>query len=195
MGCHARVRAGNGLRWLYAASQHPVVETAPGYAEPFAGLSAANECHRCMLVPFRHLLQAYCLVKFFGRVALIRKMFQNGPMTIQMVRGVIPELTLGQRLTVAMEYAGLTVADMARVIGRGDTTIRAYIRMSKPISPGHILAWAVTCGVDPTWLRTGRPGPEDPGPGHDVAGPGFEPGTSGLQVLGVARVMRLSSAA
>ena len=89
-------------------------------------------------------------------------------------------LTLGQRLRVAMEWANLEPIDMAGALGRGETTIRNYVAERKPISRGNLVAWAVACGVDVTWLETGEAGPTN-GPGlTSVAGTGFEPVTSGL---------------
>jgi len=99
-------------------------------------------------------------------------------MTVQ-TSGVIPALTRGQRLTVAMEYAGYKTETMALQMRCSATTIRNYITGRTRIDYPALKAWADITGVDLGWLETGQAGPTD-GPGlTSVAGTGFEPVTSG----------------
>lgn len=82
--------------------------------------------------------------------------------------GVIPELTLGQRLTVAMEHAGYKPETLAPQLRCSATTIRNYISARTAIDYAHLLLWATVCGVDPYWLEIGTSGPGDPGPGASL---------------------------
>ena len=98
--------------------------------------------------------------------------------------GVIPTLTRGQRLTVAMEYASMKPESMALELRCSATTIRNYISGRTNIDWAHLALWAQVTGVDATWLETGEAGPTN-GPGlTSVAGTGFEPVTSGLWARG-----------
>lgn len=78
--------------------------------------------------------------------------------------GVIPTLTRGQRLTVAMEYAGLKPEGMALELRCSATTIRNYLSERTRIDWAHLAMWAQITGVDTTWLETGEAatgGPDD----------------------------------
>ena len=106
--------------------------------------------------------------------------------------GVIPVLTRGQRLTVAMEYGGYKPETLAVQMRCSATTIRNYISGRTAIDWPHLVMWANLTGVDADWLSTGAAGPTS-GPGRaTVAGTGFEPVTSGLLVTG-ARGLSLAS--
>jgi transcriptional regulator with XRE-family HTH domain len=110
-------------------------------------------------------------------------------MSLQTISGVIPTLTIGQRLRVAREYAGLEQSDIAAEFGISRGSISAFERGITPPRRVFLRAWAEITGVDSHWLETGEPGPDGSGPGSDeVAGPGFEPGTSGLQEARLAEV-------
>lgn len=93
----------------------------------------------------------------------------------------IPILSMGNRLRLARETAGLEQGQLAELLEISRGSISAYER-DITVPKGLVLrAWAFETDVDEWWLRTGKPGPEDPGPGfRRVAGGGFEPPTSGL---------------
>ena len=78
--------------------------------------------------------------------------------------GVIPTLTRGQRLTVAMEYAGLKPEGMALQLRCSATTIRNYLSERTKIDWAHLALWSQVTGVDAAWLETGEAGPTN-GPG------------------------------
>ncbi|WP_366125335.1 helix-turn-helix transcriptional regulator, partial [uncultured Microbacterium sp.] len=96
----------------------------------------------------------------------------------------IPERWLGRRLRDAREDAGLTQTEIANLLGIGRRTVIRYesatdvAETRRPV----LIAWALATGVPRTWLETGQaPRGEGPDGGTSVvAGPGFEPGTSGL---------------
>lgn len=90
-------------------------------------------------------------------------------MTVQ-TAGAIPELTLGQRLTVAMEYGGYKSETMALQMRCAATTIRNYITGRTQIDYPALRAWAEITGVSLEWLETGYVPTGGPGgalPQHD----------------------------
>ncbi|MGQ4576167.1 helix-turn-helix domain-containing protein [Dermabacteraceae bacterium P7006] len=93
--------------------------------------------------------------------------------------GVIPEITLGTRLRVAREYAGLQQGDLSERIGVSPTSIGAAENNKSKPRRSTVILWAMATGVDFDWLMSGHektPGPD--GPGESVARPeGFEPPT------------------
>jgi transcriptional regulator with XRE-family HTH domain len=73
--------------------------------------------------------------------------------------------------------------DLADLLEISRGSISAYERDVTAPKGLVLRAWAYETGVDEGWLRTGEPGPDDPGPGFlRVAGGGFEPPTSGSRV-------------
>lgn len=98
------------------------------------------------------------------------------------IEGVVPVLTRGQRLNVAMENAGLKPETLAPQMRCSATTIRNYLSGRTRIDYANLALWAKITGVRLDWLEAGQAGPTD-GPGlTSVAGTGFEPVTSGLLV-------------
>jgi hypothetical protein len=78
-------------------------------------------------------------------------------MTIQTERA-IPTLTLGQRLTVSMEYAGMKPETLAPQMRCSAATIRNYIAGRTRIDYAHMRLWAEITRVDLDWL-TGEADP------------------------------------
>lgn len=70
----------------------------------------------------------------------------------------IPKWTLADRLTKAREHANLTQHELAERLGVGDKTVWRAEKGSPGTQRTTILAWAVACGVDHTWLLTGEEG-------------------------------------
>lgn len=105
-------------------------------------------------------------------------------MTVDASGGHIPERYLGRRLRDAREDAGLKQSELADAIGVHLRTVQRYetLRSLYDVKRKTIAAWALATGVPLTWLETGQ-APRFGGPDGGtsvVAGPGFEPGTSGL---------------
>ena len=67
----------------------------------------------------------------------------------------VPQFELRHRLDLAMEWAGLKPEDMATEIGRSATTIRNYLSGRTTPDRGHVIAWALRCGVPFGWLESG----------------------------------------
>jgi hypothetical protein len=101
-----------------------------------------------------------------GSVATLARLCEHGLMSAQ-TTGVIPTLTRGQRLTVAMEYADLKPETMALQMRCSATTIRNYLSERTRIDWAHLSMWAAVTGVDAHWLETGEAATGD-GPGIGV---------------------------
>ena len=93
-------------------------------------------------------------------------------------RGVIPELTMGQRLQISREYVHMTQGELAKSLGVSLATVqRAETGRSNPRRT-TILAWAMATGVNAFWLETGKtPTGTDPDGGESVGYQGLEPRT------------------
>lgn len=92
-------------------------------------------------------------------------------------------MSLGWRLRLARETYGLEQGDLADRLEISRGSVSAYERDVTPPKGLVLRAWAYETDVDEGWLRTGKPGPDNPGPGFlRVAGGGFEPPTSGSEV-------------
>lgn len=72
--------------------------------------------------------------------------------------GAIPPLTLGLRLSIAMEYGEVSREKMADEIGVTPSTITRWThdQWKRPPMRAALEAWAALCGVDSDWLIYGR---------------------------------------
>jgi transcriptional regulator with XRE-family HTH domain len=88
----------------------------------------------------------------------------------------IPEITLGWRLRMAMERAGLKAEQMAEELGVHRGTITRWTHdIGKPPRPIYLQRWADLCKVSYAWLSGGsvRPITAAAGPaggGADIRG-------------------------
>ena len=76
----------------------------------------------------------------------------------------VPAVTLGWRLRMAMEYAGVKRDEMAAHLGVSPASITRWTH-DDGAGPrkSDLRVWADLCGVSLTWLETGRlPGPKRP---------------------------------
>lgn len=77
--------------------------------------------------------------------------------------GIVPTLTRGQRLSIAMSHAGLTADGMAAQMRCSAGTIRNYISGRTRIDFAHLSMWSQVTGVDLGWLEgDGEDGPDAP---------------------------------
>jgi transcriptional regulator with XRE-family HTH domain len=76
-------------------------------------------------------------------------------MTIQ-AAGVIPVLSLGQRLDIAMHHGGYKPETLAAEMRCSATTIRNYLSGRTHIDYAHASMWAQLTGVDLDWLLDGK---------------------------------------
>ena len=67
--------------------------------------------------------------------------------------GRVPSVTLGCRLRMAL--AGRTVLWIAAELGVDPSTASHWLNDKTVPKLGMIRAWAMICGVDYDWLRTG----------------------------------------
>ena len=104
-----------------------------------------------------------------------------GHMSTDAAFGVVPEVTLGWRMKIARDLAGMDQEALAKATGIARNTISNYeLGLTARPKRLYIRAMAQAMGVSESWLETGQAEPTS-GPGLTlVAGPGFEPGTSGL---------------
>ena len=83
-------------------------------------------------------------------------MRQNVPMSSNPNIGIIPSLTLGQRLRIAREYLGVEQQELAEIMGTSRQTVSAVERGVNQPRQLLIRAWAMATGVDREWLETGQ---------------------------------------
>lgn len=68
-----------------------------------------------------------------------------------------PELTLGWRLRMALEHAGLTAAEMMTTLGiESRDTMAAWTHDRRVPKKAYLRQWAMRCGVPFEWLLTGE---------------------------------------
>lgn len=73
-----------------------------------------------------------------------------------------PDLTLGWRLRMAMEHAGMTALDIASEMEIDRTTVARWIHDETVPKRIYLRAWADRCGVSYTWLAD-EPAPKPAG--------------------------------
>ena len=63
--------------------------------------------------------------------------------------------TLGDRMRKSMEYAGLTIPDMALWLGVHRNSVSSYL--NDRTSPGSpiLRLWSIKCGVPLEWIQSG----------------------------------------
>lgn len=69
----------------------------------------------------------------------------------------VPELTLGWRLRMALDYAELSVNQIARDLEVGRQTVSRWLHDDGAPKALYIRSWAEICGVDYDWLRGDKP--------------------------------------
>lgn len=66
----------------------------------------------------------------------------------------VPEITLGWRLRIAMERAGIKTDDMAHELGVHRGTVARWTHDVGAVPRDiYLQKWAALCGVPVTWLR------------------------------------------
>lgn len=90
-------------------------------------------------------------------------------MTTLRAAGTVPSWTTGDRLRKAREFAGLSQEQLAEAMGISRRTVSTYEGdAGATVKRPTLLAWAMLCGVDMDWLKSGEaPGPSDPGANMD----------------------------
>lgn len=81
---------------------------------------------------------------------------------------VIPPVTLGWRLRMSMEWAGVKRSELASYIGVDETTITRWTHdKGKAPRRANLLAWSHLTGVPVKWLETGHAPDGDTTPPDD----------------------------
>lgn len=87
----------------------------------------------------------------------------------------IPPLTLGWRLQMSLDYAGISTQQMADELGVVRSTVSRWMHDNgAPPRDGFLRLWALRTGVPYEWLRDGVASSGDP------AGPDRGPGLSAV---------------
>ena len=101
-------------------------------------------------------------------------------MTSAYEQGSVPTIQVRHRLRIAREYAGLDQGQLADLIGVSRNTISNAECGAVQARKIVINAWALACGVPASWIATGEPQGDGPGP------------TSGLGIICPIDIARAS---
>ncbi len=108
-------------------------------------------------------------------------------MTEMQDTGVIPELSLGRRMRLALDHAGMTSIDMADYLEVHKGTLSRWLNDQSPVRRSMLRLWAFRTGVSLHWLETGMaPQPEPGGQMYAIRDSNPEP--AGLQHLRLTEV-------
>jgi transcriptional regulator with XRE-family HTH domain len=67
------------------------------------------------------------------------------------------------RLSLALEWGGVSAGDMAEALGVHRNTVGNYLNGRARPRRSALVVWAMRCGVSLHWLMTGEdPGPNEP---------------------------------
>lgn len=83
--------------------------------------------------------------------------------------GRVPELTLGWRLRLAIDTAGISVQDMADQLGYSRSTISRWLNDQDVPRAAVMAQWSLLTGVSPVWLRDGVEPPSPPDGGQPAS--------------------------
>ena len=94
-------------------------------------------------------------------------------MTSAFEQGAVPPIEMRHRLRIAREWAGLDQGGLADRMGVSRSTVSNAERTRVSPQRSTINLWAMACGVQAQWLRTGEapPGPDDPSFGLGITSP------------------------
>jgi transcriptional regulator with XRE-family HTH domain len=77
-------------------------------------------------------------------------------------QGFVPAITLGWRIQIAMDHAGLRSADLEEMFEVSRNTISRLLHDKTELKTYELKMIAIRCGVDADWLITGVPPKEPP---------------------------------
>ena len=69
----------------------------------------------------------------------------------------VPEWDVADRMRKALRHAAISVADMADYLGVSRKSVGNWIGGRTDPSVQTMRLWALRCGVDYEWLRSGNP--------------------------------------
>jgi transcriptional regulator with XRE-family HTH domain len=76
-------------------------------------------------------------------------------MSEMQTHAVVPELTLGWRLRLAVAHAGISVEEIADEMGVSRSTVSRWANDRGPVREIYLKQWALRCGVPYEWLNAG----------------------------------------
>lgn len=85
------------------------------------------------------------------------------PMTTMPGRAGIPDWTLGWRLQRALSFANIKVETIAEELGVARNTVSRWLNDRGPVREIYLKQWALRCGVDYRWLKSGKTSTPDGG--------------------------------
>ena len=111
-------------------------------------------------------------------------------MTHQPASGSIPSLTLGWRLRMSLDYANISVQQMATQLGVSRATLSRWMadKGERP-KRAYLSQWALSTGVPFEWIDVGKAPPDGVGDAPRV-GPSHRP-TQGI--LGMRRLLEIAA--
>lgn len=89
-------------------------------------------------------------------------------MTVAFDQGFCPPIEVRHRLRIAREYAGYDQDQLAETIGVSRNTVGNAEKGRVAARKIVINAWAMACGVPVSWILTGEPPKDQPGPSSDL---------------------------
>ena len=93
---------------------------------------------------------------FLGHLRRTSDMRHHVAMTQATYATRVPTFTLGWRMRIALESAGITAGDMAIELGYNRTTLTRWMHDQGPTPrPSLMKQWALATGVSYEWLRYG----------------------------------------
>lgn len=109
-------------------------------------------------------------------------------MSTQTVAGAVPEITVGHRIRIAREYAGLDQGELAGRAGISRGTIVNYENgTTTHMKPLYLRQIAMVTGVDAEWLASGVP---SSGGGEGVKHRGNGPSTGFAEIVPIYSAAR-----
>lgn len=92
--------------------------------------------------------------------------------------GAVPSLTLGWRMKMALEHAGVSSGDMADYLEVSRHTITRWTGDKGPVKRSTLRLWSMRTGVSMSWLETGQailPDDGEEGQGYAIRDSNPEP--------------------
>lgn len=69
-----------------------------------------------------------------------------------MKRKPLPEFEMRHRMSLALEYASVSVNEMAAELGASRTTVSNYLHGRTKPRRADLITWSMRCGVPLDWL-------------------------------------------
>jgi transcriptional regulator with XRE-family HTH domain len=73
-----------------------------------------------------------------------------------MRKKALPQFELRHRMSLALEYAGVSVSEMAAELGASRSTVSNYLHGRTKPGRAHLIVWALKCGVPFEWIVNGE---------------------------------------